>query len=140
MRFNRLLNDIKERFNSFMIGRNGFDPLCKLLLYIAAIVFVVNIFLETLYFACVSLILVGYAIFRIFSRNIYQRKKECDAYLNFIKRFKNYFALKRVKWRDRKTHVFRKCPKCKNVLRLPKKKGKHTVNCPACRNKFDIKI
>lgn len=42
--------------------------------------------------------------------------------------------------RDRKTHVYRTCPVCKNVLRLPRVMGEHGVNCPACRGHFTVKI
>ncbi|MFR2916862.1 MAG: hypothetical protein ACLTKQ_08005 [Acutalibacteraceae bacterium] len=46
----------------------------------------------------------------------------------------------RDKWAFRKTHVFKKCPGCKAVLRLPRKKGKHTVNCPHCHKNFTVHV
>ncbi len=49
-------------------------------------------------------------------------------------------TLKQDKKRYRKTHVFIKCPECKNNLRLPKVKGKHTVRCPVCNASFFVKI
>ena len=33
---------------------------------------------------------------------------------------------------------YKVCPKCKQKIRLPLKKGKHTVKCPNCGNKFDV--
>ena len=42
--------------------------------------------------------------------------------------------------RDRKTHVYRRCPVCKNVLRLPREVGDHGVNCPVCHGHFSVKI
>lgn len=42
--------------------------------------------------------------------------------------------------RDRKTHVYRACPVCKNFLRLPRISGEHGVNCPACHGHFTVKI
>lgn len=42
--------------------------------------------------------------------------------------------------RDRKTHVYRTCPVCKNFLRLPRVSGEHGVNCPACHGHFTVKI
>ena len=41
--------------------------------------------------------------------------------------------------RDRKTHVFRRCPVCKKLLRLPRTEGEHGVNCPSCRAHFSLK-
>ena len=39
-----------------------------------------------------------------------------------------------------KEHCYKKCSKCKTVLRLPKQKGEHTVQCPKCRESFKVKI
>ena len=70
------------------------------------------------------------------SRNIPKRRAENA-------RFVGFFKLRRNKWKDRKTHVYRKCPTCHAILRLPKikgkekGKGKHTVCCPRCANKFE---
>ena len=73
-----------------------------------------------------------WSFYRTMSRNIYKRRKENE-------RFCGFFKLRKNKFRDRKTHVYRKCPKCKAVLRLPKAKGKHFVNCPRCKNRFQTK-
>ena len=70
--------------------------------------------------------------FRTMSRNIAKRRAENQKFCNF-------FKLRKNKFRDRKTHVYRKCPSCKAVLRLPKAKGKHTVSCPKCKNKFSVR-
>ena len=32
------------------------------------------------------------------------------------------------------------CPACRKVLRLPKIKGAHTVCCPCCGKKFQLKV
>ena len=42
-------------------------------------------------------------------------------------------------FKDRKTHVFKKCPQCKAMIRLPKRKGSHEVICPKCGREFKIK-
>lgn len=39
-----------------------------------------------------------------------------------------------------KDHVYRTCPECKANIRLPKKKGAHSVRCPRCSTLFDVKI
>ena len=35
--------------------------------------------------------------------------------------------------------MYKKCPNCKQKIRLPLKKGKHTVKCPNCSYKFEVK-
>ena len=39
-----------------------------------------------------------------------------------------------------KVSVFRKCPRCKAVIRFPRKKGEHRAKCPACGEKFRVKV
>ena len=67
------------------------------------------------------------------------RRKENDFVFGIFRRIKGFFKLQKNKFKDRKTHVYRKCPKCKAVLRLPKAKGKHTVVCPRCKNRFEVR-
>lgn len=47
---------------------------------------------------------------------------------------------KKVKLKTDKDHCFRICPECMANIRLPKKKGKHTVVCPRCKCRFEVKI
>ncbi len=47
---------------------------------------------------------------------------------------------KKVKLKTDKDHCFRICPECAANIRLPKKKGKHTVVCPRCKCRFEVKI
>lgn len=47
---------------------------------------------------------------------------------------------KKTKLKTDKDHCFRICPECKANIRLPKKKGSHTVVCPRCKCRFEVKI
>ncbi len=47
---------------------------------------------------------------------------------------------KKVKLPKDKDHVYRICPACRANIRLPKKKGAHSVRCPRCSTLFDVKI
>lgn len=134
------MGKIKERLYRFMYGRYGGDTLNKVLIWVYAIwiiVFrIVDLFSSSvwvsLFYWVSSASLFFWIMFRMLSRNIYARRKENDAFCGF-------FRLRRNKFRDRKTHVYRKCPKCRAVLRLPKAKGKHFVVCPRCQNRFRVK-
>lgn len=144
MRYRGPRRSFKERIVTFMYGRYGFDALSKLLWIISLVISVANIFIFhplTHYILYgISTLLLAFVIFRILSRNIYKRQRENAVYLRIKGKIKGFFSLRRAKFRDRKTHVFKKCPSCKNNLRLPRKKGKHTVNCPCCHTRFDVKI
>ena len=129
-----------QRIANFMYGRNGFDQLGRFVLILYFIFAVVNIFLNSIIIMAIETALMAYAIFRVLSKNVYKRRNENAKYCRFENKIIGFFKLQRNKWRDRKTHVYRKCPHCKKTLRLPRRKGEHTVNCPVCRNKFDIKV
>lgn len=123
-----------------MYGRYGTDTLGKVMLfaYIGIILVhsVLTLFIDSVWYdLCVWLISVTLAItifYRMFSRNIEKRRKENA-------RFCGFFRLRKNKFKDRKTHVYRKCPSCGATLRLPKAKGKHSVICPRCKNRFTVK-
>ena len=123
-----------------MYGRYGYDTLGKTLLwtYVGMVLvysllsfFVDEPFFDLCYYL-LSFSLVIYIFFRIMSRNVAKRRAENQKFCNF-------FKLRKNKFKDRKTHVYRKCPSCKAVLRLPKSKGKHSVCCPKCKNKFIVR-
>lgn len=133
----------REKLYRFMYGRNGTDALCRALLVLYLILLVINLFIPrpyTWYFSILELALGGYIIFRTLSRNLYKRRRENQWYLKHENRVKGFFALQKNKWRDRKTHVYRSCKHCKKTLRLPRVKGKHTVCCPCCGRRFDVKV
>ena len=124
----------------FFYGRYGSDTLNRVLtgIYLTwLIVFtIVDIFVDSIIFSivgwCAVVSLFVWVMFRMMSRNIYARRRENDKFCGF-------FKLRRNKFRDRKTHVYRKCKSCKAVLRLPKSKGKHSVVCPKCKNRFEVR-
>ena len=130
----------REKIARFMMGRYGADRLYHFLVSLCCIMIVVNFFVNSLLLSLVETGLFIYANFRVMSRNVYKRQRENAAFLKILEKQKGFFKLQKAKRRDRKTHVFKKCPSCKNNLRLPRQKGKHTVLCPCCKNRFEVKI
>ena len=134
----------KERVAAFMMGRYGADELYFFIISLGFILMIINIFVThsivSYVLTAVEFALLGFATFRIFSKSIYKRQQENQRFLKLIEKPKKHINLQKCKIRDRKTHVYRKCPSCKNNLRLPKQKGKHTVVCPCCKNRFDVRI
>ena len=124
----------------FMYGRNGNDKLNRALFWVYFILLLANIIFKSTVLWILELLLVALYMFRFLSRNIYRRQKENRAFLKIWNKISGYFKLQRNKIRDRKTHVYRKCSHCRATLRLPKKKGKHTVRCPKCNQTFSVNI
>ncbi|MBO5931863.1 MAG: hypothetical protein J6Q70_06490 [Clostridia bacterium] len=122
---------------SFMYGRYGTDELSKFLMILALILMVISWFpnLGLVYF--VALALMVWSLFRTFSRKLDKRRRERERYLKIQKPIANFFKLQRNKWRDRKTHVYFKCKKCRAVLRVPKGKGSIVVICTRCKDRIE---
>ena len=143
----------KERVRSFLAGRYGPDKFGLAILLLSLVISVLQSILSvcvqgvggwiTRYTLIVlSWALLGIFIFRLLSRNTGKRWDENERYLKLTKPVRNALKLQKNKWKDRKTHVYRKCPQkgCGAVVRLPKQKGTHTVRCPKCGNRFETRI
>ena len=134
------MGKFKSRLYRFMYGRYGTDTLGNVLLVTYFIILVLHTFIGFFWgnvwvdaaVWLVSSALAITVITRIFSRKIVKRRQENEKFCGF-------FRLIRNKIRDRKTHVYRKCPTCKAVLRLPRARGKHNVVCPRCKNRFKVR-
>ena len=131
---------IKEALIRFMAGRYGSDSLNWLFFWLYLISFIAYIFTKLALFYFIGMILVIIYFFRAFSRNIYKRQLENQKYLEMTKGIRSFGRRQKNKWRDRKTHVYKKCPNCKTFLRLPRKKGTHIAVCPKCRKEFEVKV
>mgnify|MGYP003297949507 CR=1 FL=1 len=128
--FSRLFGKIR----TFFYGRNGFDDLAKLSLILSIVVFLIYGFLPRgivkIVLSLITWTLMGYAYFRILSKNIYKRVAENKRYLNAVN-------MTKTRWKQRKTHKFFRCPRCKTWLRVPRGKKQITITCAKCSHKFD---
>ncbi|MBR5742432.1 MAG: hypothetical protein IKX85_01420 [Clostridia bacterium] len=131
---------LRERLYAILDGRNGFDALNGTLLGLSLALFVINLFLHTVTLVVIEYAVVILVLLRFFSRNLPARRRENQRFLDFFRAIGRFFKLQKNKIRDRKTHVYRKCPSCKTVLRLPRVKGEHGVTCPKCRAHFEVKV
>lgn len=133
------MNKFKNKLYKFMYGRYGIDELYKIGLIVCLLLSFLNIFINSRVVTIVEFILLIILIIRSLSKNIIKRKYENSIYLNLKKKIKNKFKLLKNRVRDRKTHIYRKCPVCATVLRLPMKKGEHICKCPVCNKKFKVR-
>lgn len=140
----------RDKLIRFMYGRYGYDKLSFFMFCAYFAIFIIRTFLafsSSSVIRVISLVLLFFSfallaliIFRFLSKNIYARQRENAVYLRLSKPVKEFFkrTFNRIKYI--KTHRYRKCPHCKIFLRLPRKKGKHTVKCPRCGKNFDVNI
>ena len=111
-----------------MQGRYGSDKLNTALLLVGIGFCVLAMFFGTtipgLVFTILSYALMAIVIFRMLSRNTYKRYQENRKYLRFWERLKD---------RD---HKHFDCPRCRQPVRVPRHKGKISITCPKCKEKF----
>lgn len=127
-----------DRYIKFMKDRYGIDELYKFLLFICFVLLVINTFVSNNIIRLFEVLLIVIIFYRYMSKNIKLRKKENDKYLEIKDKIIKLFDYNKKKYKDRNTHMYKKCPKCKQKIRLPLKKCKHTVKCPNCGNRFDV--
>lgn len=142
----KFLNNLALNFQRFMQGRYGTDRLHRVLSWVYLAILIVSIFIARtvdikIYYAVLllGLAVLVFSFYRVFSKNIEKRRKENERWLTFENKIKKRFRILRDRWKFRKTHVFKKCPRCKAVLRLKRIKGTHSVTCPHCNETFKIK-
>ena len=123
-----------------MTGRYGVDQLYYAMFALWVVLTLVNIKVDSLILMAVSDVFIVLAIFRGFSRNISRRTAENEKFLKVWNPVKRKVRLFYRRIREIRVHRFRKCPHCKKTLQLPIKRGKNTVKCPRCQEKFDVRI
>lgn len=125
--FQKLKHSLRNGIVRFMAGRYGMDKLNSVILWTSVILVVVALFLPgklKLIFTVLSYLLMVLVILRIISRNTYKRYRENRRFL---------ILLDRIRDRD---HKYYTCPRCRQPVRVPRGKGKISITCPKCKEKF----
>ena len=124
-----------QKFQYWMMGRNGTDQLALAALIAGLILSVVGqLFFWPLVF--VSYLLYFWTLFRVFSRNLPARQRENMAFLQVWYRAKGWFSRQKTAFRQRKDYKYFKCPSCGLHLRAPRGRGKIEVTCQKCHTRF----
>jgi hypothetical protein len=132
--------NFKDRIARFMNGRYGIDQLYFGLIVLYTVLFFANASIRSFIIDILMWAVLIFMLYRIFSRNVYARSRENEKFLKIWNPIKatGKLTIRRIK--EIKTHRFRKCPHCSTMLRLPRKTGEHTVECPRCHHDFEVRI
>ena len=126
--FRQFMAQLTASVQRFMVGRYGTDRLNMTILGAGLVACLISPFFKNvtinLLLTALSYGLMIWAISRSLSRNTYKRYQENRKFLQFFDRLKD---------RD---HRYYDCPKCRQVVRVPRGKGKIAITCPKCREKF----
>lgn len=126
--FRKLGVKIAAGWRHFMLGRYGGDKLNIALIWVAFGAYILSLFIPVAGIKLLLLLvyygLLIWAIFRMFSRNTYKRYQENRKYLRLLDRLKD------------RQHKYFDCPRCRQQVRVPRGKGKISITCPKCKEKF----
>ena len=126
--FRKLGVKIAAGWRQFMLGRYGGDKLNIALIWVAFGAYILSLFIPVAGIKLLLLLvyygLLIWAIFRMFSRNTYKRYQENRKYLRLLDRLKD------------RQHKYFDCPRCRQQVRVPRGKGKISITCPKCKEKF----
>ncbi len=134
------MNNFKTKFIRFMYGRYGVDQLYYALFAAWGVTAMINCLVNSVVLSVLGAVLAVWMIWRSLSRNIQKRRAENERFLILWKPVQSWLILQRDKIRDRKTARYRSCTHCRAIVKLPVKKGRHTVICPRCKERFDVRI
>ena len=132
----REVKNMKEKLRRFMMGRYGMDDFSKLMIGIAVIFWIANMFIGSRILYSLSMLLMFYVYYRMFSRNIQKRYKENQKFLSIKTKFLSWFKRGNSNTPQSKTHRIYKCPTCKQKIRVPRGKGRILITCPKCKTEF----
>lgn len=121
-----------------MYGRYGSDQLNMFLLAVYLVFYLLAAVTGLGILSFVGLFAIILCFLRMFSRKIDRRRAENAKFLNLTAPVTKWFKLRRSMHRDR-DHCYFRCPNCKQMLRVPRGKGKISVTCRSCGTTFQEK-
>lgn len=127
---------IRNWLQNFMLGRYGPDELGKTLLGASLLVMVISMFWSITWLVYLGYFLFFAALFRFCSKNFSRRRAENDRFIGYWWPVRTRVSdfLKRLF--GTKGYRYYRCPSCKNMLRVPKNKGRVQITCPKCGERF----
>lgn len=134
------MNQFKYKIAQFMQGRYGVDQLYRALNFTIIGLLILNLFLQSTIISVIFWVVFIISYYRVLSKNILKRQSENSRYLSILYQAQKKLRLPIRRIKEIRTHRYRKCPKCKQVMRLKRKSGKHSVVCPNCQNKMTVRI
>ncbi len=126
--FRQFTAKLSVGLRNFMSGRYGTDRLNMVILGVGLVASLLSVWVQSMplnmIFFLLSYGMMIWAICRTLSRNTYKRYQENRKFLQFFDRLKD------------REHRYFDCPKCRQMVRVPRGKGKISITCPRCKEKF----
>ena len=126
---------MREKLQRFMMGRYGNDHFNRFLMIVAMVCLVISFVGPNLFYT-IGLLVMIYAYYRMFSRQIYKRAAENQKYLQKEMKVRGLLQRKKNEFSQLKDFHIYKCPQCKQKIRVPRGRGKIAITCRKCGNEF----
>ncbi len=127
---------MKEKFMRFMRGRYGYDHLGKFLLVISLIFTLLSGIRGLSLLSVLGSATLVMVFLRVFSKDFQKCSLQNQKYLQIQNKIINQFRAPLNRFKQRKDYRFYSCPSCRQKVRVPRGKGKVTITCPKCQEKF----
>ena len=131
--------DFQQKLAEWMNGRNGPDELGVSVTMLAVVMLLLNIFVQTFVLSIIALLLIGYSVWRLLSRDVESRETENVLFLDFVSPVMPWFRNPGGAMTELRDYKHLACPECGQRVRVPRKKGKIRITCPKCQAKFEAK-
>ena len=121
---------MKEKNNEIYVWKIRYDELNQFLVKLIFVNLILSLFVRSSRFLSdlfyyLSIILLIFMYYRMFSKNYSKRYSEKMAYLEYSNKVKVYLDKNNKDKSQRKEFRFYKCPSCKQKVRVPRGKGKN---------------
>ena len=127
---------LSERISGFFRNCNGPDTLGRWIMGLGLVFALLDIFFYNPVLTVLYMVCIFYAMYRLFSRKVDQRREENEKFEELLAKAKGRFGSKdaaseKVRYDD---HLHIKCERCGQKLRVPKGGGRVRVTCPTCQH------
>lgn len=115
------------------------DELNRFIFILFVIFFVISLFTNNFYVDIVTILLLIIFIMRLVSKDKNRRYRENEVFVKIKKMILHPFTSIKKSSKSENS-VYKKCPKCKTILKLPlpKKRGINHAKCPGCGKRLTI--
>ena len=131
-----LLQRLKERIASFMLGRHGPDNLGMFTLVTGLASSILGSLTGIGLLSLLGLALYIWTLFRMFSKNNEKRWEENRKYIELSSNCKTKINQFIKRQKNRRDYKYFKCPNCKVLLRSKRGSGEKEIVCVRCGHQF----
>lgn len=124
----------------FFNGRYGADSFEYFLFFLYAVLCILSAIWRSVGCRILTWAVFGYIVYRMMSRNYAARRRENVRYLKIRSAVKIELKLLCDRLRHIKSARYRRCHHCHAIVKLPVKRGRHSVKCPKCSKSFNVRI